>query len=63
MQLLNQVAKADSVLVAEALRRDFDKPLLDAAFPGWPVEAGFELRMEEIAGGGERGECGSIEYE
>jgi len=51
MQLLNQVAKADSVLVAEALRRDFDKPLLDAAFPGWPVEAGFELRMEEIAGG------------
>lgn len=34
-------------MVAEALRRDFDKPLLDAAFLGWPLEAGFELRMEE----------------
>ena len=44
------MAKADSVMVSEALRRDFDKPLLDAAFPGWPVEAGFELRMEDVAG-------------
>jgi len=37
-------------MVTEALRRDFDKPLLAAAFPGWPVEAGFELRMVETAG-------------
>ena len=48
-EAFNQVAKADAVLVSEALQRDFDKPLLDAAFPGWPVEAGFELRMEEEA--------------
>ncbi|MDD4018691.1 MAG: hypothetical protein PHV28_12200 [Kiritimatiellae bacterium] len=46
-EAFNQVAKADAVMVAEALRRDFDKPLLEGAFPGWPVEAGFELRMEE----------------
>ena len=46
-EAFRQVAKADAVMVAEALQRDFDKPLLDAAFPGWPVEAGFELRMEE----------------
>ena len=38
------MAKGDAVLVSEALQRDFDKPLLDAAFPGWPVEAGFVLR-------------------
>ena len=48
-EAFNQVAKADAVMVSEALQRDFDKPLLDAAFPGWPVEAGFELRMEEEA--------------
>ena len=48
-EAFNQVAKADSVMVSEALRRDFDKPLLGKAFPGWPVEAGFELRMEEMA--------------
>lgn len=42
----NQVAKADSVMVTEALRRDFDAPMLAAAFPGWPVEAGFELKLE-----------------
>ena len=46
-EAFRQVARADAVMVAEALQRDFDKPLLDAAFPGWPVEAGFELRMEE----------------
>ncbi len=46
----NQVAKADSVMVTEALRRDFDKPLLDAAFPGWPVEAGFRLTPEVVSG-------------
>ena len=43
-QAFDQVAKGDAVLVSEALQRDFDKPLLDAAFPGWPVEAGFVLR-------------------
>ena len=48
-EAFNQVAKADAVMVSEALQRDFDKPLLEAAFPGWPVEAGFELRMEEKA--------------
>jgi phage gp29-like protein len=42
-----QVANADAVLVSEALRRDFDKPSLEQAFPGWPVEAGFKLIMEE----------------
>ena len=46
-EAFNQVAKADSVMVSEALRRDFDKPLLERAFPGWPVEAGFELKMAE----------------
>ncbi len=45
-EAFNQVAKADSVMVTEALRRDFDKPLLAAAFPGWPVEAGFRLTPE-----------------
>ena len=50
-EAFNQVAKADAVMVAEALQRDFDKPMLAAAFPGWPVEAGFELRMEEVAAG------------
>jgi len=49
-EAFNQVAKADSVMVSEVLRRDFDKPLLAASFPGWPVEAGFELRMEEVGG-------------
>jgi phage gp29-like protein len=44
-EAFDQVAKADAVMVAEALQRDFDKPLLATAFPGWPVEAGFELRM------------------
>ena len=45
---LTRWPRPDSVMVSEALRRDFDKPLLAAAFPGWPVESGFELRMEEI---------------
>jgi len=54
-EAFNQVAKADSVMVSEALRRDFDKPLLAAAFPGWPVEAGFDLRLENqvTAGSGQ----------
>jgi phage gp29-like protein len=46
-EAFNQVAKADAVMVSEALQRDFDAPLLAAAFPDWPVEAGFELKMEE----------------
>jgi len=45
-EAFDQVAKADAVMVAEALQRDFDAPMLAAAFPGWPVEAGFELRLE-----------------
>ena len=55
-EAFNQVAKADSVMVTEAMRRDFDKPLLAAAFPGWPVEAGFELETAEmVAVGGSAG--------
>jgi len=27
-------------MVSEALQRDFDAPMLAAAFPGWPVEPG-----------------------
>lgn len=46
-EAFNQVAKADSFIVSESLRRDLDKPLLEAAYPGWPVEAGLELEMEE----------------
>jgi phage gp29-like protein len=49
-EAFRQVAQADAVLVAEALRRDFDAPLLAAAFPGWPIEAGLEI---EVAGAGE----------
>jgi phage gp29-like protein len=45
-EAFNQVAKADAVMVSEALQRDLDAPLLEAAFPGWPVEASFELSME-----------------
>lgn len=45
-EAFNQVAKADAVMVSEAMQRDFDAPLLEAAFPGWPVEASFELSME-----------------
>ena len=45
-EAFNQVAKADAVMVSEALQRDFDAPLLESAFPGWPVEAGFELSMD-----------------
>jgi phage gp29-like protein len=47
-EAFRQVAQADAVLVAEALRRDFDAPLLAAAFPGWPIEAGLEI---DVAGG------------
>ena len=48
-EAFNQVAKADAVMVSEAMQRDFDAPLLAAAFSGWPVEAGFELKMEDVA--------------
>ena len=34
-------------MVSEAVQWDFDAPMLATAFPGWPVEVGFELRMEE----------------
>jgi hypothetical protein len=49
-EAFNQVAKADAVMVSEALQRDFDAPLLEAAFPGWPAEAAFELSMEAAGG-------------
>jgi phage gp29-like protein len=41
-----QICAGDAVVVSEACQRDFDKPRLDAAFPGWPVEAGFRLLTE-----------------
>ena len=49
-EAFNQVAKADAVMVAEALQRDIDAPMLAAAFPGWPVEAVFELKTDEVSG-------------
>ena len=50
-EAFSQVAKADAVMVAEALQRDFDAPMLAATFPGWPVEAGFELTMQDMDAG------------
>ena len=49
-EAFNQVAKADAVMMAEALQRDFDTPMLAAAFPGWPVEAGFNLTVAPEGG-------------
>ena len=49
-EAFRQVAQADAVLVAEALRRDFDAPLLARAFPGWPVEAGLEIAVDGAEG-------------
>lgn len=49
-ETFRQVAGADAALVGEAFRSDFDKPLLDAAFPGWPVEAGFCLTVAPEGG-------------
>jgi len=49
-EAFRQVAQADAVLVAEALRRDFDAPLLASAFPGWPVEAGLEIVVDGAEG-------------
>ena len=46
-EAFRQMAQADAVMVSEALQKDFDKPLLAEAFPDWPVEAGFCLRMED----------------
>jgi phage gp29-like protein len=57
----NQVAKADAVLISEALQRDVDIPALAEAFPGWPVEASFQLGatfdpmmelLKQVEGGG-----------
>ncbi len=39
----DQMARSDAVMVSEALQRDFDLPMLEQAFPGWPVEAYFTL--------------------
>jgi len=33
-EAFNQVAKADAIMVSEALQRDFDAPMLAAAFFG-----------------------------
>jgi hypothetical protein len=46
-EAFKQVAQADAVLVAESFKRDFDAPMLEIAFPGWPVEAGFEMTVEQ----------------
>ncbi len=48
-EAFNQVAKSDAVMVSEALQRDFDKPRLERAFPGWPVEASFCLMPQGAA--------------
>ena len=42
-QAFDQVARSDAVMVSEALQRDFDLPMLNKAFPGWPVEAYFTM--------------------
>ena len=42
-----QICAGDAVAVSESCRRDFDKPRLETAFPGWPVEAGFKLVTDE----------------
>ena len=42
-QAFDQVARSDAVMVSEALQRDFDLPMLERAFPGWPVEAYFTM--------------------
>ena len=41
----NQIAQSDAAAISEALQRDFDAPLLSEAFPGWPVEAYFEIAI------------------
>jgi hypothetical protein len=54
-EAFNQVAKADAVMVSEALQRDFDAPMLAAAFPGWGSRAGVEQGenlVRPYAGGG-----------
>ena len=37
-EAFNQVARADAVMVSEALQRDFDAPFWADAFHGWPME-------------------------
>lgn len=36
--------------LADEHKLDIRKPLLEAAFPGWPVEAGFRLTPEAVGG-------------
>jgi phage gp29-like protein len=43
----NQIAQADGAAISEAFQRDFDKPLLEEAFPGWPAEAYFEISIKK----------------
>jgi phage gp29-like protein len=43
----NQIAQADASAVSEAFQRDFDTPLLEEAFPGWPAEAYFEISIKK----------------
>jgi phage gp29-like protein len=43
----NQIAQADASAISEAFQRDFDAPLLAEAFPGWPVEAYFEIAVKQ----------------
>ena len=42
-----QFGAGDAVVVSESCLRDFDRLRLEAAFPGWPVEAGFKLITDE----------------
>ncbi len=51
-EAFKQVAASDAAMVTEVLQRDFDKPLLDKAFPEWPVEAGIKLSMDPLGGFG-----------
>ena len=43
----DQIAQSDAAVISEAFQRDFDAPLLEAAFPGWPAEAYFEISIKK----------------
>jgi phage gp29-like protein len=43
----DQIAQSDASVISEAFQRDFDAPLLESAFPGWPVEAYFEISIKK----------------
>jgi len=43
----DQIAQSDASVISEAFQRDFDAPLLASAFPGWPVEAYFEISIKK----------------